>query len=382
MRFVAPDDVRPAWRGVVSLQHGPGWVAPWRVPHAEAGLYFPTGGLGRGAMPAGVRIALLTTSPHLRLRYDATPPPELNGPQEISRLDLELDGVLTVTRDLDVSGRPAVLDLDVSDRSEAGRRERAVRLWLPAYGQFRLRGLEVVDGARLRPDPGSAPRWVHYGSSVSQGRGAASPARAWTAQVARRGLDLTNLAVGAGAHAQPLFAQLVRDRPADVISACVGINVQALGSLIEETYLAALIGFVRTVRERHPRTPLLIVSAIHAPDREQVPGPAGLTLADCRRLTGRAVDLLVAHGDANLHLLDGLDLFGADCRHLMLEPPGLDRLHPAPAGHDLMADRFAARLASLVRLVPERPADPVSAATPHEFAAGWSPPNGATMPTT
>lgn len=331
---VAPDDPRLRWRGVVSLQHGRGWVAPWRVPVDEAALHLPAGGLGRAAMPAGVRIGLGTDGRTLRCHYEADPAPRLNGPQEQPRLDVLVDGRLVDTVTLDAGGRAATFAVALPDGGGA------VELWLPTYNQFRLLGLELDAGTRLWRDEVERPRWVHYGSSVSQGRGAASPSRAWVAQVARGGgLDLTSLALGAACHMQPMSARLMRDQPADLLSACVGINSKALGALDAETFAGAAIGFVRTVRDAHPTTPMVLMSTIFAPRHEDEPGPSGLTLRACRAIVRDVVAALRRHGDRHLHHLDGLDVFGASDAHLFLEPEDLDRLHPNPDGHALVAER-------------------------------------------
>jgi hypothetical protein len=341
-RGVAAEDPSVLFRGAVSVQPGPRWWAPWRVPYDEAHLHLPEGGVGRAAMPSGVRIAFWSTSSWVRCRYQADPAPVLNGPQELPRLDVRVDGVLVDT---------VMLQTDGSDQeftADLGTGERLVELWLPTYNQFRLLGVEIDAGACWRPDARGRARWVHYGSSISQGRGAASPSMAWHALVAEQAeLDLTSLALGAACHMQPMTARLMRDLPAELLTACVGINSQALGSLGPETFTAAVIGFVRTVRERHPATPLVIMSTIYAPERETVPGPSGLTIQDCRERVKRAVELLQDAGDPALRYLDGLAVFGPDDESLMLEPPGVERLHPGPQGQHVFAARFLERLGSL-----------------------------------
>lgn len=320
----------------MSLQPVAGGIAPWRVPYPEHDLYLPGGGVGRAAMPAGVRLTLRTDSPWLALDYVAAAPPLFPVEPETARLDVRCDGRLVATHDLDVGGAPARLrvpDLPAGDRT--------VELWLPHFSQLTVLGVDVAPGARVGRDRRRQRRWVHYGSSISQGRGAVSPSRIWPATVARRaGLDLTLTAMGAGCHLQPMFARFMRDLPADLITLCVGVNPHFTGSLNEDSFQANLIGFVRILRERHPSTPVVVVSTIHAPKRESSPGPAGMTLADYRRHAGEAVGRLRRHGDDRVAYADGLDLFGPADAHLMLEPPHGDPVHLAPAGHDLLATRF------------------------------------------
>ncbi|MEU9357567.1 GDSL-type esterase/lipase family protein [Streptomyces sp. NPDC048301] len=338
-RVVTGSDPVLRYRGAVSLQHGPHGTAPWRLPHEEARLHLPEGGIGRAAMPAGVRVTLQTDSRALTCHYRADPAPRLNGPQEQPFLDVVLDGLRTRSVLLRADGGDASFEVELPGRAAL------VELWLPTYHQFRLRSLVVDEGAAVTRDDRRRPRWVHYGSSISQGRGASSPSRAWPALVAERAsLDLTSVALGAACCLQPMTARLMRDLPADLLTACVGINIQALGTHGPDALTAALVGFVRTVRDGHPDTPFAVMSTIIAPDREDVPGPSGLTVRECRERISAAVELLRAHGDPNVHCVDGLDVFGPDQAHLLLEPEGMDRLHPGPEGHPVFAERFLAAL--------------------------------------
>ena len=115
-------------------------------------------------------------------------------------------------------------------------------------------------------------------------------------------------------------------------------------------------GFLDTIREGHPTTPILLVSPIFCPAAEDHPGPTvmdsngrfvvvertealavgALTLVRIRELLGSIVAARRTHGDPNLHLIDGLALFGADDAG---DLP--DDLHPNPAGYERMGARFA-----------------------------------------
>jgi hypothetical protein len=125
-------------------------------------------------------------------------------------------------------------------------------------------------------------------------------------------------------------------------------------------------GFVDTVREGHPSTPLLVVSPIYCAIHEDTPGPsmfdpdallagklqfqatgdpaersAGkLTLNVIRDELARIVRQRAA-SDPNLHYLDGRELYGeADFAELPLP----DQLHPDTATHRRIGARFAERV--------------------------------------
>jgi hypothetical protein len=128
-------------------------------------------------------------------------------------------------------------------------------------------------------------------------------------------------------------------------------------------FIPAVHGFLDTVREGHPATPLLVVSPIYCPIHEDTPGPAAFDLDALRtghvqfiatgdpadraagKLTLRVIrDELArivrqrAATDPHLHYLDGLELYGeADFAELPLP----DRLHPDAATHRRIGERFA-----------------------------------------
>lgn len=317
MREIRADDDVLVWAGAVDVEHMPHWSRPWRLPHERLAL-FPGGALrARAAMPAGVRLVLGTDS---RVLVGQAAVQGVEVP-----LDAVVDGAIVASAPVGPDGRFA-LDLPPGDKH--------LELWLPQFGTFRLEGVAVEDGARVwAPDGPARPRLVAYGSSLTQCRQAASPARTWPALVARElGLDLTCLGFAGEAHLDPMVARVVRDQPADVVVACLGINVYGAGSFSERSLLPALLGFLSTVRDGHPGVPVLVVSPIASPRREHRLGRAGLTLAQVRDQVADAVALLTAHGDRDLHLLDGRAVLGPEHAHLLG-----DGLHPGPEGYAHMA---------------------------------------------
>ena len=133
----------------------------------------------------------------------------------------------------------------------------------------------------------------------------------------------------------------------------------------------AVHGFLDTIRDGHPDTPLLVVSPLLCPIHEDTPGPGAFDLeaagrgpaagsappatrprsrAATGKLTLRVIrDELArivaqrAADDPQLYLLDGLRLYGEDAEELPLP----DALHPDAATHQLIGERFATLAADL-----------------------------------
>ncbi len=145
-------------------------------------------------------------------------------------------------------------------------------------------------------------------------------------------MDLACLGFGGECHLDPMIARLVRDMSADLVIACLGINVYGAGSFNRRSFLPAILGFVSTIRDGHPGVPILVMSPIFSPSRENQAGAAGMTLAEMRGQVLAAVRILRDHGDSDVHPVDGVDILGP--AHARLLPDGL---HPDAAGNVHMA---------------------------------------------
>ena len=320
-KVIRANDPRLTWRGAISLHDDQGAVMPWRLPVDELPLYPFETLHDRAARPAGVRVTFRTDTRILAGR--------LAHVMGEARLDLCLDGELLHSLDLHGSDTFRFPELPAGDK--------LLELWLPQYHPFSLRALELDYGSTLRADERRQPRWITYGSSITQCKAAASPARTWPALVARQhDLDLTCLGFSSQCHIEPMLARLIRDRPADMISLCLGVNVQGGASLNERTFRPAVLGFVKIVREEHPRVPLAVISPIFAPDRETTENAVGLNLSKMRTELRSAVTTLQEFGDEHVFYVGGLELFGPE--HEDNLP---DRLHPDAEGYELLAENFS-----------------------------------------
>ena len=319
-----PDAPQLTWQGSVSLQKTEDWVMPWRTLHPMHVL-FPEPLLERSAMPAGVRISFQSNT--TRVSGNIVPQ------NESGILDLCCDG--EVVASLDLTEKESFTFEDLSDA------EKRIELWLPQFGQFQLRSLEIDDGATVEAFTDTRPRWITYGSSITQCRTAASPTQTWPAIVAREsGLNLTCLGYGGQCHLDAMVARMIRDLPADYISMCLGINIQGASSLGPRAFRPAIIGAVQIVREKHPDIPLVLMSPICSPPRETTPNAVGFHLKGMREEVQAAAEALRAHGDKQIHYVDGLSVFGADSVHLLP-----DDLHPDAEGYRVMGKNFITQVA-------------------------------------
>jgi len=241
--------------------------------------------------------------------------------------------------------------------------DKDVEIWLPFAEVTRLVALRT-DAPVTSSRPGAMrPRWVHHGSSISHGAGADSPTGTWPVVAARRaGWDLVNLGLSGNAVLDPFTARAIRDQPANLITLKLGINVVNLDCFRLRAFVPAVHGFLDTVREGHPATPIMVISPIVCPLVEDCPGPTSIDPASAPdapmfQTVGRPEELVEgklsltvirqilaevvarrAVGDPHLEYLDGRELFGMRDLETMPLP---DLLHPDPAGHRRIGERFA-----------------------------------------
>lgn len=316
------------FHGAISVEPtATGWH-PWRLPHTRR-HWFPAPDdalMAQAARPSNVRLRFTTDATTVTLRFlplAELPPAVPDG----HCFDAVIDGQIAQVIRCGAGATEAVFD-------NIGRGRRVVELWLPPSGPVTVTGLLAPNAT---PTPDSRPLWVTWGSSLTHCVRAGSAARTWPGTVARRHqLNLVNLGFGGQCHLEPTVAMVIRDLPAQYISLKLGINTHH-GSVNHRTYPALVTAAVAIIREKHPRTPLALVSPIGYPPRETTPNAVGYTMADMRRDMAQVHQQFVAAGDQHLHYIDGLKVFNLD--EIARFTP--DQCHPNAAGMDLMADHFS-----------------------------------------
>ena len=361
-------------RGALDVERTEHGLLPHRLP-ARARAQNTNAQLAMAeAQPSGVRLAFRTAATAVELDT-------LRIKRDYAGLPPRPDGLY----DLLVDGRPAgqatgtggnVLTIDMATWdgeitpgpvgtvrfTGLPAREKDVEIWLPHNETTELVALRTDAPVQPVPDRGRRV-WLHHGSSISHGSDAASPTAIWPAIAASLGgVELINLGLGGSAMLDPFTARAMRDTPAALISVKMGINIVNGDVMRLRAFGPAVHGFLDTIREGHPDTPLLVVSSVHCAIHEDTPGPTAphlgglgevrlrfsamgdpaevaagkLTLAVIREELSRIVRQRAAD-DPNIHYLDGRDLYGeSDAAELPLP----DEVHPDAATHRHIGERF------------------------------------------
>lgn len=359
-------------RGAAEVETTPRGLRPHRLP-ARVREQFPDGQLlAMESQPSGVRLVFRTEARRIDLVSHPAWIDYRGAGRPRGRLDVYADGEL-VRRDTLTGGDRFEVDLATGATSAhpgpahtttvsglpAGRRR--MEIWLPHNESVEL--LDLCADAPIEPDEATAPRWVHHGSSISQGSNALAPSEIWPAVAARRaGVELHNLGLGGSAMADPFLARVIRDAPAELISVKLGINLVNLDGMRVRTFVPAVHGFLDTIRDGHPDVPLVLISPLFCAVHEDTPGPGAIDPASIGsgqirfRATGTPGDVTLGRltlevvrrelrslaerraADKNLHYLDGTMLYGpADATELPLP----DGLHPSAEAHQRIGTRFA-----------------------------------------
>lgn len=245
-----------------------------------------------------------------------------------------------------------------------GVRDAPTELLLPPGAVVDVHGIEADRDIEAAPVP-VAPVWIHHGSSISHCSTMADATATWPSVAATElGFSSINMSLAGNAQLDPFVARVIADTPANLITLKLGINLVNFDTMTLRAFAPAVHGWIDTIRERQPTTPVVIISPIYCRAVETAPGPttldpatysiravpidetrgaSALTLERIRAELERIVDIRSV-SDPHLRYLDG--------RRLLDEEDDLagrlpDGIHPDEEGYRLMGLRFAAAFNNL-----------------------------------
>ena len=348
-----------------------GWVTPRRLPDWTRNQFADAGIERFLKFPSGVRIRFKTSADQITLKVLVSKM-VITGLAEDKRpaaFDLLVDGkeVQTLTADHGnvlrlTPGLTAVFietlepgAQDLLTFSNLGDAEKEIEIWLPSSAIVELKELTASKEIFSAP-PSAKKKWVHYGSSISHCIEASRPMDIWPVRAAQiMKVDVTNFGFAGECQLDGFAARSIANMPADLITLKLGINIVNADSMRERAFIPAVHSFLDTIREKHPTTPILVISPIWCPFHERTSGPimidGALLFAKERpaefaagalhleRIREILMDAVSKRNDKNLHYMNGLELMNEKDVDLMP-----DKLHPNSEGYRLMGERFAKKL--------------------------------------
>jgi len=188
------------------------------------------------------------------------------------------------------------------------RRMRDITLYLPLYKAVAIQELSLDADAQLeRPKPYAVPKpIVYYGSSITQGGCASNPGGSCQAILERNlNADFVNLGFSGNGLGEPALAEAI----CGLDPSCIVLDFW--GNPSADQYAAALPVFVKILRQKWPRLPILVTSPFYFPAEETDGGVAREQTA--KRLTARGfVEQRRKGGDHRIWYVDGLKMLNRE----------------------------------------------------------------------
>lgn len=181
---------------------------------------------------------------------------------------------------------------------------------------------------------------VFYGTSITQGGCASRPGMAYTNILSRKlNMECINLGFSGNGRGEPELARNICTME-DI--ALIVLDYEANASASGK-YLSSLPNFIRILREKHPETPVLLVSQIIFA-RELLNPETSLRLENLE-FQKQLVKELVNQGDRNIHFMDGSNLLGED-----FEECTVDGVHATDLGFYRMAENLFGTVSILAKV--------------------------------
>ena len=216
-----------------------------------------------------------------------------------------------------------------------GKQLHDVLIHFPAYGSVTELEIGLDADARLEaPTPyGITTPVVFYGSSITHGSSTSRPGNSYPNMLARRlNCDVLNLGFSGNALGEQVMAEYIAKLPMTAF-VCEYDHNSPNADFLRQTHAP----FIRTVREKNPDLPIVLMSRPRARfnDEEE---------AKRREVVLQTSENARAAGDENIYFVDGagiLNIFGGD-------DGTIDTIHPNDLGFACVAKALGDVLETLL----------------------------------
>ena len=210
---------------------------------------------------------------------------------------------------------------------------RLITINFPLYAEVKSMCVGVADGSEIQhaPDYTHEKPVVFYGSSITNGAAASRPGATYTSRLSRE-LDFNYHCLGFGglAKGEESFAKYISTLDMSAFVLDYDHNAPTLEHL-QETHER----FFKTVREKNPTLPIVIISM-----------PTNLknrSVDERFAIIKKTYDNAIAAGDKNVYLIRGTDLLDGGTLDYTV-----DTVHPSDLGFYMMAKGISPILKSIL----------------------------------
>ncbi|CAN7446760.1 SGNH/GDSL hydrolase family protein [Paenibacillus sp. LjRoot56] len=209
--------------------------------------------------------------------------------------------------------------------------DRSITLNFPLYQGVQEVWIGLNPSAQIAPPPAydNSKKILFYGTSITQGGCATRPGMAYPNIISRRvNMEFLNLGFSGNGKGEPELAHILAE-----ISdpACLVLDYEA-NCVSTESLQKTLPEFIRIYRNKHPHTPILVVSCIPYA-KERYSKQLKFEKEERKGVQFRTVEQLRENGDANIYFYDGSTLLGEHAHECTV-----DGVHPTDLGFMRMAD--------------------------------------------
>ncbi len=283
---------------------------------------------------AGMRYRFVTDATFVRARWKVRKGDRLALPHMAAT---GVSGVDLYVRELDewhfVSvGRPEAALNEKTLVRGMPKQQREYMLYLPLYNGVDSVEIGVPEGATFAAAPtryeGRKPV-VFYGTSILQGGCASRPGMAYPSIIGRMlEWPTINLGFSGNGKTEPELAQLLTELApaAYVLDSLPNLDVEQVKERVEP--------FVRTLRAKHPKVPLILVENVNYTDTGWLE-PRRVKVAEANVFLRKLHDKLKAAGDKHIYYVHAAHLLGGDGEDTV------DGTHPTDLGFKRMAEGIA-----------------------------------------
>ena len=334
--WIAPQDPQFTINGLPWLAENKGELI--RLPRRlEPQIPAPVWNLGLS--PSGGRIRFRTDSTRIAIRVEYPSPPNMSNMHAFGQtgIDVYIDGAYRSTA---IAPKDAAKGKTVEHVYFEGlpKQNREITLYLPLYKPAIVIAIGLDDDAKTAAPLRFAnlKPVVFYGTSITQGGCASRSGLSYQAILARQlNIDFVNLGFSGNGRGEPAVASMTAEIDASLFVLDFSQNNSTIESLSE-----AYEPFLKTVRDKHPRTPIVAITPIASSTNSP-------RFAEYRQHIREVINRHITNGDKLLTLVEGYSLLGPS------QLDGLvDGVHPNDLGFQWMADGLAPVIADKLTLPP------------------------------